>query len=41
MLNRLNVADKGTILYNNQDISKMDTMKLRRNIVMLRQSPVI
>lgn len=41
MLNCLNVPDEGTIFYNNQDISKMDTVKLRRNVVMLGQTPVI
>ncbi|WP_242949961.1 hypothetical protein [Clostridium saccharobutylicum] len=41
MLNCLNVADKGTFLYNNQDISKMDTVKLRRNVVVLGQNSVI
>lgn len=41
MLNCLNVPDEGTISYNNQDISKMDTVKLRRNVVMLGQTPVI
>jgi len=41
MLNRLNVPDEGLILYNNKDISKIDTMLLRRNVVMLGQTPVI
>lgn len=41
MLNCLNVPDEGEIFYNNQDISKMDTVKLRRNVVMLGQTPVI
>lgn len=41
MLNCLNVPDKGKIFYNNQDISKMDTVKLRRNVVMLGQTPII
>lgn len=41
MLNCLNVPEEGTILYNNQEISKMDTVKLRRNVVMLGQTPVI
>jgi putative ABC transport system ATP-binding protein len=41
MLNGLNVPDEGTIYYNNNDISKMDTIKLRRNVVMLGQTPVI
>ena len=41
MLNSLNVPDVGTILYNDQDISKMDTIKLRRQVVMLGQTPVI
>lgn len=41
MLNCLNVPDEGEISYNNQEISKMDTVKLRRNVVMLGQTPVI
>ncbi|MDR3597522.1 ATP-binding cassette domain-containing protein [Clostridium sp.] len=41
MLNGLNVPDEGTIYYNNKDISKMDTIKLRRNVVMLGQTTVI
>ncbi|WP_297423846.1 ATP-binding cassette domain-containing protein [Clostridium sp.] len=41
MLNCLNVPDEGIIYYNNNDISKMDTIKLRRNVVMLGQTPVI
>ena len=41
MLNALNVPDSGTIIYNGNDISKMDTLKLRRQVVMLGQTPVI
>lgn len=41
MLNRLNIPDEGVILYNNKDISKIDTILLRRNVVMLGQTPVI
>lgn len=41
MLNRLNVPDEGTVLYNGQDLTSMDTIKLRRNVVMLGQTPVI
>lgn len=41
MLNGLNIPDDGTIIYNNNDISKMDTIKLRRQVVMLGQTPVI
>ena len=41
MLNALNVPDSGTIIYNNNDISKMDTLKLRRQVIMLGQTPVI
>lgn len=41
MLNRLNAPDEGRILYNGQDIALMDTIKLRRNVVMLGQMPVI
>lgn len=41
MLNCLNAPDMGTILYNGSDVSKMDTVKLRRQVVMLGQTPVI
>ncbi|MFW2490519.1 ABC transporter ATP-binding protein [Clostridium chromiireducens] len=41
MLNSLNLPDEGRILYNGQDISKMDTVKLRRKVVMLGQTPII
>lgn len=41
MLNCLNVPDVGIIVYKGQDVSKMDTLKLRRKVVMLGQTPVI
>lgn len=41
MLNRLNAPDEGTILYNGEDISSLDAVKLRRRVVMLGQTPVI
>lgn len=41
MLNKLNVPDNGTVSYNGNDISKMDTLKLRHQVVMLGQTPVI
>lgn len=41
MLNRLNAPDQGTIFYNGQDIASLDTVKLRREVVMLGQTPVI
>ncbi|OPJ56594.1 ABC transporter ATP-binding protein [Clostridium chromiireducens] len=41
MLNSLNIPDEGRILYNGQDISKIDTVKLRRKVVMLGQNPII
>lgn len=41
MLNRLNAPDEGRVFYNGQDIALMDTVKLRRNVVMLGQTPVI
>lgn len=41
MLNCLNVPEEGIIQYNDKDISKIDTVKLRRNVVMLGQTPVI
>ena len=41
MLNCLNVPEEGVIQYNDKDISKIDTVKLRRSVVMLGQTPVI
>lgn len=41
MLNCLNIPDVGTIHYNGRDVSKMDTVQLRRQVVMLGQTPVI
>ena len=41
MLNRLNAPDEGTILYNGADIAKTDVVRLRRNVVMLGQTPVL
>ena len=41
MLNCLTVPDAGAIFYEGEDVSKMDTIKLRRNVVMLGQTPVI
>ena len=41
MLNKLDIPDNGNISYNGNDISKMDTLKLRRQVVMLGQTPVI
>lgn len=41
MLNRLNVPDSGTIRYNGTDISSVDSVRLRRRVVMLGQTPVI
>lgn len=41
MLNCLNAPDSGTIIYNGQELSKADTIKLRRKVVMLGQTPVI
>ena len=41
MLNCLTVPDAGTIIYKGEDVSKMDTIKLRRNVVMLGQTPII
>lgn len=41
MLNRLNSPDEGSILYNGKDILSMDPIELRRNIVMLGQTPIM
>ena len=41
MLNRLNVPDEGSVLYNGIDISTMNAVELRRKVVMLGQTPVL
>lgn len=41
LLNKLISCDSGKIFYNNQDISNIDSIQLRRNIVMLPQTPTI
>jgi len=41
MLNCLTAPDVGIIFYEGEDVSKMDTIKLRRRVVMLGQTPVI
>lgn len=41
LLNRLNEADGGTILFHGEDIQKMNPVELRRRVVMLGQTPVI
>ncbi|WMJ24070.1 ABC transporter ATP-binding protein [Paludicola sp. MB14-C6] len=41
LLNRLYVADQGTILFNCDSIDNMDPVQLRRRVVMLGQTPVI
>lgn len=41
MLNGLNIPDKGNIFYNNQDISTINFVNLRRSVVMLGQTPII
>lgn len=41
LLNRLNEADGGTILFHGKDIQKMNPVELRRRVIMLGQTPVI
>lgn len=41
LLNKLISCDSGKIFYNNKDISNIDSIQLRRNIVMLPQTPTI
>lgn len=41
LLNKLISCDKGEILYDNQSLSDIDSVELRRNVVMLPQSPAI
>lgn len=41
MLNKLISPDKGEILYKGQVLAKLDSVELRRKVVMLPQTPVI
>jgi len=41
LLNKLISFDEGELLYNNQSLSKIDSVELRRNVVMLPQAPAI
>lgn len=39
LLNKLISCDSGEIMYNNQDVNSIDSVKLRRSVVMLPQNP--
>lgn len=41
LLTKLDSPDSGTILYNDKNISLLDSIKLRRNTVLVPQNPVI
>ncbi|AKL96567.1 ABC-type transport system involved in cytochrome bd biosynthesis, ATpase and permease component [Clostridium aceticum] len=41
LLNKLISYDRGEIFYNNQPLSDIDSIKLRRDVVMLPQAPAI
>lgn len=41
LLNKLISYDRGEIFYNNQSLKEIDSVKLRRSVVMLPQSPAI
>lgn len=41
LFNKLISCDSGEILYNHQSLTDLDSIKLRRNVVMLPQSPAI
>ncbi len=41
MLNKLNIPDKGIIKFNGINISQINSIKLRREVLMLPQTPVI
>ena len=41
MLNCLNTPDEGTVFYKGQAVAFMDTVQLRRKVIMLGQTPVI
>jgi len=41
LLNKLISCDSGEIFYNNQSLSNIESVELRRNVVMLSQSPAI
>ncbi len=41
MFNRMNVPDTGIVFYEGRDIENWDAVKLRREVVMLGQNPII
>nr|WP_300006314.1 ABC transporter ATP-binding protein [Tissierella sp.] len=41
MLNKMITPDSGSILYNNRDIKEIDAVQLRREVIMLGQTPAI
>ena len=41
MFNRMNVPDEGIVYYEGRDIENWDAVKLRREVVMLGQNPII
>ena len=41
MLNRMLVPDEGIVRWNGEDLSKMNSVALRREVVMLGQTPVL
>lgn len=41
LLNKMITADSGTILFNGENLKKIDPITLRRNVVMLSQTPLI
>jgi putative ABC transport system ATP-binding protein len=41
MLNKLISPDAGTILFEGKDLSKVDSVQLRRKVVMLSQAPIV
>ncbi|MFI8577254.1 ATP-binding cassette domain-containing protein [Rossellomorea aquimaris] len=41
LLNKMNIPDEGTIYYNETPLQEMDSVKLRREVVMISQIPLL
>ncbi|MGF3102343.1 ABC transporter ATP-binding protein [Rossellomorea sp. DUT-2] len=41
LLNKMNLPDEGTIYYNETPLQEMDSVKLRREVVMISQTPLL
>jgi putative ABC transport system ATP-binding protein len=41
LLNKMNIPDEGTIYYNETPLQEIDSVKLRREVVMISQTPLL